>query len=130
MVQDPLTGLLLDASQVDRVRLASALQDVLGVDTETGLVVMKPSYTHMTTRHKVLAYLLGRKAAVLLGRAAAEAASPKVICTETGMPSGTVNPKLRELMRDRLVSRTESSEYYVAPHQVASAVRDLRDAQE
>ena len=65
-----------------------------------------------------------------VGKAVAEAATPKPICTETGMPSGTVNPKLRELRRYRLVSQTELSEYYVAPHQVAQAIQRLHGEQE
>jgi len=130
VTHDPLSDLLLDASQVDQARLASALQDILGVDTTTGHVVMKPGFGRLTTRNKVLAYLLGRKAAVLLGKADAEAATPKTICTDTGMPSGTVNPKLRELRRYRLVSQTELSEYYVAPHQVAQAIQRLHGEQE
>ena len=130
MSDDPLADLLLDASQVDRARLASALQGILGVDTETGRVVFKPGYGRLTTRHRVLAYLLGRKAAVLLGKAEEEAATPKEICIDTGMPSGTVNPKLRELGRARLVSQTDVSEYYVAAHQLTQALQDLSEQRE
>lgn len=125
MNQDPLSDLLLDASEVDRARLSKALSDILGIDAESGRVVLKPGFARLTARGKVLAYLLGTKAAVLLGRSDVEAATPKDISEQTGMPPGTVNPKLRELLRDRIVSGTESSQYYVAPAQVLPAIDEL-----
>ena len=125
MNQDPLADLLLNAAEVDRARLSSALSDILGVDTESGRVVIKPGFSRLSARNKLLAYLLGRKAAVLLGKADIEAVAPKDIQQETGMPTGTVNPKLRELLQDRLVSSTKSSEYYVAPPQLNQAIAEL-----
>lgn len=124
--KDPLQGLLLDADEVDRARLAGALQDLLGVDTKTGRVVPKPGYARLTTRQKIVAYLLGRKVAHLLGKSGSESAASKEIHEETGLPKGTVAPKLRELSEGRLVSQTESSEYYIGPHQIAAAIDDLR----
>ena len=125
MNQDPLTDLLLDAAEVDRARLSSALSDILGIDVDSGLVVLKPGFGRLNARGKLLAYLLGRKAAVLLGKADTEAVAPKDISREAAMPPGTVNPKLRELLDDRLASTTESSEYYVAPAQVLPAIEEL-----
>jgi len=125
MNHDPLSDLLLDAVEVDRARLAGALRDILGVDVNSGRVVLNPGFSQLSTRHKVLAYLLGRKAAVLLDKAETEAVAPKDIAGETGMPPGTVHPKLKELREDRLVSQTESSEYFVAPHQLLQAISEL-----
>lgn len=125
MSQDPLADLLLDAAEVDRARLSSALSDILGIDTESGRVVIKPGFSRLSARNKLLAYLLGRKAAVLLGKVDVEAVPPKDIQRETSMPRGTVHPKLRELLQDRLVSSTESSEYYVAPPQFLQAIMEL-----
>jgi len=125
MSQDPLSDLLLDASEVDRARLSKALGDILGIDTKSGQVVLKPGFSRLSARNKLLAYLLGRKAAVLLDRAEVESVAPKDIPQDTGMPSGTVHPKLRELLEDHLVSQTESSEYYVARHQVLQAISEL-----
>jgi len=130
MEQDPLSDLLLDAAEVDRARLARALRDILGVDTESGCVVPKPGFSNLSTRNRVLAYLLGKKAAMLLGKAESEAVSPKDIPGETGMPSGTVYPKLKELREARLVSQTESSAYYVASHQILKALGELEKGSE
>lgn len=125
MDQDPLMNLLLDAAEVDRARLSSVLSNILGIDIKTGKVVLKPGFGTLTARNKVLAYLLGMKAAVLLGKAETEAVAPKDISRDTGMPTGTVNPKLKELLEERLISRTESSEYYVAPPQLIPTMAEI-----
>lgn len=130
MNQDPLTDLLLDASEVDRAQLATALGDILGIDTSSGRVVLKPGFNRLSARHKVLAYLLGRKVAMLLGKADSEEVAPKDISRETGIPSGTVHPKLKELREAHLVSQTDSSEYYVAPHQMLQALDALGEGAE
>ena len=127
MRKDPLEDLLLNAAEVDRARLASALGESLGIDTESGRVVLKPGFSTLNSREKVLAYLLGKKAAWLLGKLETEAMTPKAISTETGMPSGTVNPKLKELRECHLVSQTDSGSYYVAPYQLLEALDALEE---
>lgn len=123
--EDPLFDLLLDATEVDRTRLSRALREILGIDTDSGRIVLKPGFVRLNTRKKVLAYLLGKKAAFLLGKTDSEATAPKDVSVETGMPSGTVNPKLRELLEDHIISRTEQSEYYVAAAQFLQAIDEL-----
>jgi DNA-binding transcriptional ArsR family regulator len=130
MNRDPLADLLLDASEVDRARLATALSDILGIDTTSGRVVLKPGFNRLSARNKLLAFLLGRKVAMLLGKAGSEEVAPKDISRETGIPSGTVNPKLKELREAHLVSQTNSSEYYVAPHQMLQALDELEEGAE
>ena len=122
---DPLEDLLLNAQEVDRARLAGALRGILGVDTESGRLVLKPGFTTLNTRQKILAYLLGRKAAHLLGKLENEAATFKTIQAETGMPAGTVGPKSRELYDDHKISQTAGKEYYVDHHQVLAAIEEL-----
>jgi hypothetical protein len=123
---DPLKTLLLDAKEVDRTTLAQALSGILGVDTATGRVVLKPGFNSLDTRRKVLAFLLGVKAAFLLGKGESEAMANKDIIANTGMPTGTVNPKLKELRDRRLVSQTKEGMHYVASHQVMAAVDHLQ----
>jgi hypothetical protein len=124
--EDPLEGLLLDADEVDRTQLAEALAGTLGVDSSTGRLVLKPGFNELDAARKILAYLLGGKAAVLLGKLESEAVSPALLSKETGMPRGTVNPKLSQLHEQRLVSKTKAGSYYVAPHQLVEALTRLR----
>jgi len=125
MHQDPLSDLLLDAVEVDRERLARVLRNILGIDTKSGQVVLKSGFSQLSARNKVLAYLMGKKAAVLLGKTEIEEVSPIDIVQNTGIPSGTVNPKLRELKTIHLVSQTDASQYYIASHQMLQALAEL-----
>lgn len=122
---DPLKELLLDADEVDRAQLAKALKIYLGIDSKSGRVVLKPGFKKLSTRNRVLVYLLGCKVSTILGLIDSEEVAPKEIPKETGLPEGTVYPKLKELKEDRLISQNDSSKYYVAPHQILTAIEQL-----
>jgi hypothetical protein len=125
-MEDPLKELLLDADEVDRAQLAQALKGILGVDKKTGRVVLKPGFNDLDTKRKVLAFLLGAKVAHLLGLVDAEAVAPKELEKQTGMPHGTVAPKLSQLLEEKVVAKTPQGGYHVAPHQVTRAAESLR----
>jgi hypothetical protein len=125
MVGDPLENLLLDAEEVDRTLLARALQGVLGIDKVTGKIIFQPGFNKLTARQKVIGYLLGKKVSKLLGKVEAEITLPKDIMEETGIPKGTINPNLRELFDERLISQTKEGEYYINSHQIHSCVSEL-----
>jgi len=125
MVGDPLENLLLDAEEVDRALLARALQDVLGIDKVTGKIILQPGFNKLTARQKVIGYLLGKKVSKLLGKVDAEITLPKDIIVETGIPKGTINPKLRELFDEHLISQTKEGEYYINSHQIHKCVAEL-----
>lgn len=127
---DPLQALLLDADEVDRTQLAEALGGLLGIDNKTGRVVLKPGFNTLDTRKKVLAFLMGAKVANLLGKSEAEIVSPTELSRGTGMPKGTVNPKLSQLHDQRLISKTKNGAYYLDSHQVPKAAEELRGASE
>jgi hypothetical protein len=123
--EDPLAALLVDdADEVDRAAIAQALKDRVGVDGKSGRLVVKPGFDALSTRGKVLAYLLGVKVAVLLGKRAEEQVSPKDVVDGTGMPAGSVRPTLSQLLDDRLVVRT-GGEYRVPAHQVGHAIAGI-----
>jgi hypothetical protein len=130
MSDDPLNKLLLDAEEIDRASLARALHDYVGVDNKDGKVVLKPSFNKLTVRKKILAYLLGKKVAKLLGKVENELTLPKDVIVQTGMPKGTVNPKLRELSQARLVSQTKDGEYYIESYQILKCVAELETKEE
>jgi hypothetical protein len=123
---DPLADLLLDAKEVDRARLAQGLAGVLGIDKETGRIVLKPVYNDFDATRKVVGYLLGALAAFLLGKRESESVPPLEMQQQTGMPKGTVNPKLSQLAQQRMVSKTTAGAYYIAPHQIEEAIGVVR----
>lgn len=122
---DPLKDLLLNADEVDRSRLAEGLKGVLGIDSESGRVVLKPGFQKLNSKRKVLAYILGCKVSLLLGLRKSEEIAAKGIKEATGLPTGTVNPKLKELKEERLVSQNDSSKYYIASHQIITGIEEI-----
>jgi len=123
--EDPLADLLLDAREVDRARLADALRNLLGIDGQTGRIVFKRSWNDLTARQKIVAYLLGRKSAILLDKLEDLEVGPKEIADDTSLASGTVAPTVRQLLSERVVTHKEGGAYYVADSQVLAAIGEL-----
>jgi hypothetical protein len=123
--KDPLAALLMDADEVDRARLAGALGELLGVDTKTGRVVLKPGFDALPARQKMIAYLLGKKISRILAKTDTEAAGVTEIKKDTGLPLGTVAPNLRRLKEDGILSQTSSKQYYVENHALNYALEEL-----
>lgn len=127
--EDPLLDLVIDAVEVDRQRIAIALRGVIAID-KSGSVLPAQGYRALNARQKILAYLLGRKVAVLLELADQEAIGPKELAASSGLAEGTVRPTVRELHGERLVSQDVDSRYYLSPHQVGTAIDALTIASE
>jgi DNA-binding transcriptional ArsR family regulator len=128
MEPDPLQDLLLDADEVDRGALARALAGIVGVDKKSGRVVLQPGFSSLDTRRRALAYVLGAKVSTLLGLREDETVTPKELQQATGMPPGTVRPKLSQLKEQRLVSKTGEGAYFIAGHQIPAVIEDLSKA--
>jgi hypothetical protein len=124
---DPLLALVIDAVEVDRQRIATALRGVVAID-RTGSVLPARGYQPLNAQQKILAYLLGRKVAVLLELADQEAIGPKDLAASSGLAEGTVYPTVRKLHGERLVSQDVDSRYYLSPHQVGTAIDALTSA--
>lgn len=125
-MNDPLSSLVVNRQEVDRTRLAAALKDRIGVDSKSGEVVLLNGFADLgSAKTKVLAYLLGKKAAALLGRVDEEGAGPTAISEELGIPIGTVGRVLRELASDRIAAQDDQRRYLVPSHQLTTAERML-----
>lgn len=121
---DPLRDLVVDAVEIDRQRIADALRGVVAID-KSGQVVPAQGFQRLSGPQKVLAFLLGRKVAVLLDMVEEEAIGPKELAKNSGMAEGTVYPTVRRLHGERLVSQNVDSGYYLSPHQVGTAIEKL-----
>lgn len=122
--EDPLLELVIDAVEVDRQRIAAALRGVIAID-KGGTVIPAQGYQALNSQQKILAFLLGRKVAVLLELAEQEAIGPKDLAASTSLAEGTVYPTVRKLHGDRLASQDVDSRYYLSPHQVGTAIDAL-----
>jgi hypothetical protein len=124
---DPLAELLVDSKTVDKTRIATALKGKVAVDAETGRVVLQAGFRSLDLRQKALAFLLGRKVAVLLGTSEVERATSSEVASGTGVPPGSARPTMSSLVQEHRVTRVESS-YELSAAQVDYAIDALSSA--
>ena len=122
---DPLTELLVDASEVDKRAIADALKGKLAIDAKTGRLLLISGFNALDSRKKLIAVLLGRKAAHLLGLIDPEGISNKDIAGATGLPPGTVAPSLKSLRELRLVGQDTEKGYLIPNPQLGAAITFL-----
>ena len=123
MATDPLERLVLDATEADRATIADVLSDRVGIDRSSGRIVLLPGYSPLNARSKVLLVLLAAKAAHLLGLRESELLRTQEVVMVSGLPPGTVAPKLKELREDRVVAQGADRAYYV-PNALLQRVAD------
>lgn len=126
MSSDPLENLVVDSAAIDRAAIAEAIRGYVGIDNDSGSVVTSTNFKALSQPQQVLAFLLGTKASVLLGRLPQEGLTPAQVATETGIAAGTVRRLLPELARARKVSKDSNGRYFVAHHQVNSVISALQ----
>lgn len=121
---DPLDKLMVTAGEVSRDMLADLLEKWIRLDPQSGAVIPLEAWHTLRPRQSILLFLLGRKAATLKNIIEGEGAAPKVIAEATGVPKGTVNPTLRDLVKERLLAQDTEGKYYVPPYAVGK-VKDV-----
>ncbi len=119
---DPLRSLLVEAAAIDRERIAACLAGRLALDKNSGRTVLLPGYSALDAKAKLLALLLLRRAAVLLGLSEEDAVSPSVAAREAGMPGGTVRRMLPELVDSNQATKATSGGYRLSDAQVSGAI--------
>jgi hypothetical protein len=126
--QDPLSELLVDATQIDRRAITDSLKGKVAIDAKTAKVVHLSGYNALDARRKILTILLARKAAHLLGIVASEGLQAKNVTIDTGLPGGTAAPSLKSLRELRFVGQDDAKAYLVPSPHLAAAIEFLRDA--
>jgi hypothetical protein len=128
MSDDILEQLVVRREQLERDQKAQIVKMVFpfaAIDPEKGRVHPKAPFDELNAKDKVLVYLLARLALSALPDAKASASvSPKEIEEETGLPGGTVRPKLAQLEKERLAFKSEGG-YYVTSATLSRAFKEL-----
>ncbi|MDQ4125687.1 MAG: helix-turn-helix domain-containing protein [Actinomycetota bacterium] len=115
----------MDAAAVDRAAIAESLSGYIAIDDKSHDVVTQPSFKSLSQPQQLVAYLLGVKAAALLGLQDQEGRSPSEVAKNTGVAPGTVRRILPDLAKKRLVSQDAGGRYFVAHHQVSTAIATI-----
>jgi hypothetical protein len=127
MSTDPLEALIVDEEAVARQVLADVLAPYVGI-ARSGDLVLTDAAARLTTADRLLAVLLATQAAHLLGVRSQAGATPTGLVALSGLPAGTVRPKLSELAKRRLVVK-EGPNYVVPLPVIRIAASILQSAQ-
>jgi hypothetical protein len=113
-----LEDLLVDRVQLNEELLRSLLLPYVGIDGERQEIVPKATWVSLSAEQKILILLLARKAMSVLPSIALqnEGASPKEIEGATGVPGGTLRPKLRNLKGLKVLAQDKDGGYFVPTH--------------
>jgi hypothetical protein len=112
---DPLEGLVVNQTEVDRTVLANGLTPYVRIDKERRSYAFLPGVRERwDAKQRVVASLLARKALSLLVADYVEPAAPRALEAETGIVGGTLRPTLKTLADKRLVSKVGDG--YVVPN--------------
>lgn len=116
MTNDPLDQLFVKAEQVEgeqRALLAQLILPYASINADTGDVHFKTTFDDLSTKQKLLLYLLCRLAlSTRPNTTFTTSVSPIEVEKATNLPGGTIRPKLSELVKDRIAVKNGDG-YYV-----------------
>lgn len=122
-VGDALEGLIVDEEQIARTELAEGLRPYLRL-TRGGELVFEPAFDALKAQQKVCVTLLGVRAAALMGLRDDAGSSPTELVQLSGLPPGTIRPKLSELLKLRLVAK-KADRYEIPSHSLGRAMKSI-----
>lgn len=130
MVTEKLKELLVSEQDVLEDLILAALRGIVSLDSKSGEIYPTEKYGWLKADAKICVFLMGRKAAYLLGLVTGETASAKIIRERTGMPLGTVNPNLRALLERGVLAQNEEKEYYLPAHGLTLAHQIIKGGEQ
>lgn len=123
---DPLQRIVVDKEEINRERLADAIEGVLGVDGDSGELVPQPGYHELDNKSKFVARLLARRAAVAL-----DIIEEEEIGALSGDLAERMDPSSSTIQNygslDFVANDDEHGGYYIPSHSVEIAIEFLRD---
>ena len=126
---DPLERVVVDKDEVNRERLADAIEGIIGVDEDTGSPVPLSGYHELDNKPKFVSRLLARRAAVALGFIDEdEVGDSSSGFAERMEPSESTIQNYGGL--DFVDNDDERGGYYIPGYSVDAAVEFLENAQE
>lgn len=125
---DPVFGKTEELEGENRVKLANLLIGFVKIDADKGTIQYNPAGEALSTLRKVLVFLLARLALSTRNPDYQAAVTPKTIEAGTGLPGGTVRPKLTELVKIRVVFQDDLGKYFIRVSAISRAESILEDA--
>jgi hypothetical protein len=118
MQTDPLDDLYIRPEQIEqeqRELLRNLIIPYAGL-TDAGAVHFQPKADDLTSKQKIMLYLLCRLAlSARPDSSFSKYVSPKELEEGTGQPGGTVRPKLTQLVQEKLIAKSGDG-YWIPSH--------------
>jgi len=128
MEKEPLARLVkAEEDLLDRELLASSLEGLVFVDPDRQKIMFTPEAMSLSTRKRVVLYLLGRKVLRALGGTeVVEEVKPKDMEGPTGLKGGTIRPRLKQLLDEGIIAQDENG-YYVPVYNLEEAANIIKE---
>jgi hypothetical protein len=120
LMADELRTLVVDEEALARDDLARGLQRYVRF-TSGGKLLLEPAFDKLPTEHRVLCVLLALQAMRLLELRDSAEVTPAEVTEISGMPPGTVRPKLAALFKGRWVVKN-GGRYSLPLHSARRAI--------
>jgi len=127
MSTNPFAKLIRSKTELDyeaQKQLADLLEPYIWLDPENNLVVFKDSASSLTSLQLVLVFMLAQKVKNLVNPELSPAVSASEVETGTGLPGGTVRPKLTELAKKKLLTHSGRA-YEISPNFLISELQQI-----
>ena len=114
MTKDPFDEIFEAPEELEglnRDRVAKMIKPFAMIDPENGTFYTKAAWIELTSKRKVLIFLLARLALSTRNPGFSKVVTAKEVEDSTELPGGTVRPKLGELVKDRIAYREKDSGY-------------------
>ncbi len=126
-MSDPFAKLIRPKTQFDeetKKRLANILEPYVWLDPENNSIIFKEDTRNLNAIQKILVFALARKVASLINNSVTGNFTPTEVETETQIPGGTVRPKLGELLKMKILVRTDTG-YELAQNFFISEIEEI-----
>lgn len=127
-----LDDLVVSGSDMDRELVGQILAPYLRLDKDTCNIRVTQKWDILGNEEKIILYLVARKAMAALNFPIGnEGAAAVEVIKQTGLPSGSVYPALRNLLQQRIIDQPGKRRGYLVPNHALERVKTMfRDKEE
>lgn len=118
-----LDEVFVDEEDMNEKLIAEILREKVKVGENEGQLFFQNGFDNLNSAEQLGAVLVARKAAEHRGAVEDQKVTPSTLSDITGIKTGTVKPKLKEL-RDQNLAKSENGNYYV-PNPNLSKMKDF-----
>jgi predicted transcriptional regulator len=119
--QKKLENLLVDEEKVSEELLYDLLNEYIRIGEQNGTIYHEEAYQDLTSAEKIVTILATQMARYELDMAESNWMSPSEISEASGVKTGTIHPKVRELKEDGIIESDGDGSYSLPTHNVSRA---------